>query len=121
GQDFEKPAQRPGSRLVRNDGRPGGTPGFTDVTEAAGIRIDGYAMGCCVGDYDNDGRPDLFVTGFGRNFLLHNHGDGTFRDVTKESGILQRPGAWGTGCAFVDVNLDGYLDLYVDNYVRYAP
>lgn len=121
GQDFEKPAQRPASRLFRNDG----PTGFTDVTEAAGIRVDGYAMGCCVGDYDNDGRPDLFVTGFGHNFLLHNQGgpEGapTFRDVTKESGILQRPGAWGTGCAFVDVNRDGYLDLYVANYVRYDP
>jgi hypothetical protein len=117
GDDFQKPRQTPGSRLYHNNGD--GT--FTDVTAKSGIVVDGYAMGCCVGDYDNDGYEDLFVTGYGRNWLFHNRGDGTFEDVTAKAGILRRPGAWGMGCAFVDVNRDGHLDLYVANYVRYNP
>lgn len=117
GDDFQKTHQAPGCRLYRNKGD--GT--FDDVTARAGIIIDGYAMGCCVGDYDNDGFEDLFVTGYGRNWLFHNRGDGTFEDVTEKAGILRRTGAWGMGCAFVDVNRDGKLDLYVANYVRYDP
>ena len=117
GDDFMKPRQTPGCRLYHNNG----DGSFTDVTAKAGIKIDGYAMGCCVGDYDNDGYDDLFVTGFGRNWLFHNRGDGTFEDVTEKAGILRRPGAWGMGCSFVDINRDGKLDLYVANYVRYDP
>ena len=116
GQDFRKTVQEPGSRIYRNKG-----PDFEDVTARSGIHIDGYAMGCCAGDYDNDGRTDLFVTGFGRNWLYRNIGDGRFSDVTKTAGILRRPGAWGMGCAFLDSNRDGQLDLYVANYVRYDP
>jgi hypothetical protein len=116
GQDFRKPAQEPGSKLFRNSaGR------FEDVTENSGVVVDGYAAGCCVGDFDNDGREDLFVTGFGRNWLFRNLGGGRFRDVTREAGILLRPCAWGIGCSFVDVNRDGRLDLFVGNYVRYDP
>jgi hypothetical protein len=117
GDDYLKPHQTPGCKLYHNNG----DGSFTDVTARSGIVIDGYAMGCCVGDYDNDGYDDLFVTGYGRNWLFHNRGDGTFEDVTARAGILHRPGAWGMGCAFVDVNRDGKLDLYVANYIRYDP
>ena len=116
GQDFQQSRQEPGSRLYRNLGFR-----FEDVTESSGLRIDGYAMGCCAGDYDNDGRIDLFVTGLGRNWLFHNEGSGRFKEVSESEGILRRPGAWGMGCAFLDVNGDGRLDLYVANYVRYDP
>lgn len=117
GQDFHQPVQTPGSRLYRNDG----TGRFNDVTSAAGIQIDGYAMGCCVGDFDNDGWDDLFVTGFRRNYLLRNRGGHRFEDVGAKAGVLPRRDAWGTGCAFTDVNRDGLLDLYVANYVKYDP
>jgi hypothetical protein len=117
GQDFHRPRQNPGSRLYRNMGQGG----FLDVTASARIAVDTYAMGCCVGDYDNDGWEDLFVTGYGRNLLLRNQGDGTFRETAEAAGIRRRGGAWGTGCAFVDVDRDGWLDLYVANYIRYDP
>jgi hypothetical protein len=116
GQDFRKPRQIPGSRLFRNAGGR-----FEDATAGSGLVIDSYASGCCVGDYDNDGRDDLFVSGFGRNWLFRNRGEGTFEDVTQRAGILRRPGGWGMGCAFVDLNRDGLLDLYVANYVRFEP
>jgi len=73
----------------------------------------------CVGDYDNDGNLDLFVTYYGRNVLYHNNGNGTFTDVTRESGLLQPEEHWNTGAAFVDYNRDGHLDLFVSNYVDY--
>lgn len=117
GQDFHLARQTPGCRLYRNTGRGR----FEDVTGSARIAIDGYAMGCCAGDYDNDGWEDLFVSGYARNFLLHNQGDGTFRDVAARAGIRPREGAWGTGCAFLDLDRDGWLDLYVANYIRYDP
>jgi enediyne biosynthesis protein E4 len=117
GQDYQKPSQEPGTRLYRNRG----DGSFEDVTEKAGIALAQYAMGCCAGDYDNDGWTDLFVSGFGRNTLLRNRGDGTFEDVSQKAGILPRRDAWGTGCSFVDVNRDGYVDLYVANYVVFDP
>jgi hypothetical protein len=117
GDDFLLPKQRSGSKLFRNRG----DGNFEDVTEASGIRIEGYAMGCCIGDYDNDGRDDLFVSGYGQNWLFHNEGQGKFREVTAAAGIPKRAGAWGMGCAFVDVNRDSKLDLYVANYVVYDP
>ncbi len=116
GQDFKQERQEPGSGLFRQTE----SGSFENVTAAAGLTIDTYAMGCCVGDYDNDGRSDLFVTGFGRNQLFHNLG-GRFEDVTTTAGILHRPGQWGTGCSFVDIDRDGKLDLYVANYVVYDP
>src|SRR6202048_1138856 len=90
---------------------------FTDVTEKAGLMRTGWGQGVCVGDYDNDGNLDLFVTYYGRNVLYHNNGDGTFNDVTRESGLLQTEDHWNTGAAFVDYNRDGHLDLFVSNYV----
>jgi enediyne biosynthesis protein E4 len=99
------------NRLYRNTGH--GT--FIDVTERAGVRGDVYGMGVAVGDYDNDGRPDLFVTGFGRNQLYHNEGNGTFKDVTAEAGV--GGSGWSTGAAFFDYDGDGRLDLFVVRYV----
>jgi hypothetical protein len=92
---------------------------FTDVTARAGLTRSGWAQGVCVGDYDNDGWDDLFVTYWGRNSLYHNNGDGTFTDVTEKAGLVQhgpRP-RWNNGCCFVDYDRDGHLDLFVANYV----
>jgi enediyne biosynthesis protein E4 len=98
-------------RLYRNNGD--GT--FTDVTEKAGLRGCCYGMGVAVGDYDNDGRPDLYVTAWGANTLYHNNGDGTFTDVTRKAGVAG--GGWSAGAAFSDVDQDGYLDLIVVRYL----
>ena len=103
----------PRNALYRNNGD--GT--FTDVTMEAGVADTGYGMGCAVGDYDNDGFPDLYVTNFGANVFFRNNGDGTFTNVTKgtDTGDIR----WGASCAFVDYDNDGFLDLYVTNYVKY--
>jgi hypothetical protein len=92
---------------------------FTDVTEAAGLIHSGWGQGVCVGDYDNDGHIDLFVTYYGKNVLYHNNGNGTFTDVTHQAGLLQSGDFWNTGCAFLDYDRDGHLDLFVANYVAY--
>jgi hypothetical protein len=92
---------------------------FEDVTEKAGIGHTGWGQGVCAGDVDNDGFVDLFITQWGHNVFLHNLGNGTFRDETKERG-LDRPGSrWSTGCAFIDYDRDGHLDLAVANYVDF--
>ena len=94
---------------------------FTDVTEKAGLRAVGWANGVCVGDYNNDGFDDIFCTYFGQNRLFRNNGDGTFTDVTKQAGLLESgPARWGAGCAFLDYNRDGLLDLFVSNYIRFS-
>jgi hypothetical protein len=91
---------------------------FTDVTEKAGVgNDDRYGMGVLVGDYDNDGFPDLYVTNYGRNTLYHNNGDGTFTDVTDRAGV--GCSRWSTGAAFIDYDKDGRLDLYVGVYLEY--
>jgi hypothetical protein len=91
---------------------------FTDVTEKAGLRGVGWANGVSVADYNNDGFDDIFCTYFGQNRLYRNNGDGTFTDMTKQAGLLQEgPPRWNTGCAFVDYDRDGHLDLFVSNYI----
>ena len=110
------PAQ--GDQLFRNrgDGR------FEEVTERTGIAAfpGGYGHGVAVGDYDNDGRPDLFVTRWGSYALYRNRGDGTFADVTTEAG-LGGDRDWPTSSAFADLDGDGDLDLYVCHYLRFDP
>ncbi len=111
-------------RLFRNDGNGG----FTDVTDAAGLAGTGYDMGVAVGDYDNDGHPDLFVAGLHHSTLYHNNGNGTFTDVTVKSGLdtsLNRPDPefgplWSITAVWVDVNNDGLLDLFVVNYMQWT-
>jgi enediyne biosynthesis protein E4 len=94
---------------------------FTDVTEKAGLKSAGWANGVCVADYNNDGFDDIFCTYFGQNRLYRNNGDGTFTDVTKAAGLLEPgPARWGAGCAFLDYNRDGHLDLFVSNYIRFS-
>jgi len=103
----------PTSHLFRNN--RDGT--FTDVTLKAGVAHSGWGQGVCVGDYDNDGWDDLFVTYFGKNVLYHNNGDGTFTDVSQKAGVAGKGTRWNTGCAFVDYDRDGHLDLFVANYI----
>jgi hypothetical protein len=92
---------------------------FTDVTEKAGLTHTGWGQGVCVGDYDNDGFEDLYVTYYGKNVLYHNNGNGSFSDVSEKAGVAGNGKNWGTGCAFVDYDRDGKLDLMVANYVDY--
>jgi hypothetical protein len=90
---------------------------FTDVTAKAGLLDAGWAQGVCVGDYNNDGFEDLFLTYYGQNRLYRNNGDGTFTDVTAKAGLLHPTTRYSTGCAFLDYNRDGLLDLFVSNYL----
>ncbi|MCZ6793808.1 MAG: CRTAC1 family protein [Planctomycetota bacterium] len=103
------------NRLYRNLG----DGSFADVTEEAGVGDTGYGAGLAVGDYDNDGRSDLYVTNLGPNVLYHNEGGGRFRDVTAEAGVAG--GGWSSSAAFLDYDGDGRLDLYVCRYVDYDP
>jgi hypothetical protein len=93
---------------------------FTDVTEKAGLRSLGWACGVSIGDYNNDGFDDIFCTNFGQNVLYRNNGDGTFTDVTKAAGLWSDQQRFGAGCTFLDYDRDGYLDLFVSNYVRFS-
>ncbi|MFZ0393329.1 MAG: CRTAC1 family protein [Terracidiphilus sp.] len=90
---------------------------FTDVTLKAGLARSGWGQACCVGDYNNDGWNDLFVTYYGQNALFRNNGNGTFAEVTKEAGLLQDRLRWNSGCTFLDYDRDGNLDLFVGNYI----
>jgi hypothetical protein len=105
--------QEPTARLYRNNRN--GT--FADVTKQAGLARTGWGQGVCIGDYDNDGYEDLFVSYFGRNALYHNNGDGTFSDVSEKAGVAGAKTRWGSGCAFLDYDKDGRLDLFVANYI----
>ena len=105
--------QEPTNHLYRNRGD--GT--FEDVTARAGLGASGWGQGACAGDYDNDGHDDLFVTYWGQNRLYHNDGDGTFDDVTARAGLTQSRTRWSTGCAFLDYDRDGRLDLFAANYI----
>ena len=106
--------QAPTNHLYRNN--HDGT--FTDVTAKAGLTATGWGQGVCVGDYDNDGWEDLYVTYYGKNRLYHNQ-NGVFTEVAEKSGVAGSGKAWGTGCAFVDYDRDGRLDLVVANYVDF--
>ena len=101
------------SLLYRNNG----DGKFTDVTDKAGVGFPGYAMGGAVGDFNNDGFPDMYVTCLGGNVLYQNNGDGTFTDATKKAGVAD--GRWSVGAAFGDYDADGFLDLVVINYVDF--
>src|SRR5436305_9647780 len=90
---------------------------FEDVTERAGLQGAGYGMGAAVGDYDNDGNEDLYVTAYGRNQLYHNNGEGTFTEVTDKAGVAG--GGWSTSAAWVDLDGDGLLDLVVLRYLKW--
>lgn len=92
---------------------------FKDVTEKAGIKPTGWGQGVCVGDVDNHGYPDLFITQWGQNVFYRNLGNGTFMDETKERGLLSPKPRWSTGCAFIDFNRDGFLDLVVVHYIDF--
>jgi enediyne biosynthesis protein E4 len=105
--------QEPTNHLYRNRGD--GT--FEDVTARAGLAASGWGQGVCAGDYDNDGYPDLYVTYYGQSRLYHNRGDSTFADVTASAGLTETRLRWGTGCAFLDFDHDGKLDLFVANYI----
>jgi len=92
---------------------------FTDVTKQAGLERAVWASGVCVGDYNNDGFDDLFVSCWGQNILYRNNGNGTFTDVTEEAGLLHSKPEWGAGCTFTDYNRDGFLDLFVSTYLNF--
>jgi len=113
-----KPDRPPTNALYRNN--RDGT--FTDVTARSGVGIPGYAMGCAVADYDNDGDEDIFITNYGAHRLLRNNGDGTFTDVTDQAGLAKAsfgPTCCGAGCAFLDYDRDGQVDLFVGNYLEF--
>jgi hypothetical protein len=92
---------------------------FTDITRQSGLEHTGWGQGVCVGDYDNDGWEDLYVTYYGKNVFYHNNGNGAFTEVSEKAGVAGSGKAWGTGCAFVDYDRDGHLDLMVANYVDF--
>jgi len=115
--DIYKPSTPLRSALYHNNGD--GT--FTDVTAKAGVAGEGhYGQGVAVGDFDNDGYPDLYVTGYGRAILYHNNGNGTFTDVTAKAGVADE-GNWSTSAGWFDYDKDGYLDLVVTNYIEWSP
>ncbi len=117
GGQFEREGAEPRHYLYRN---LGGLK-FADVTEEAGIQYTGWAQGACVGDVDDDGFEDLFIPHWGQNRLYRNDGVGKFRDETAQRGLTESSQRWGTGCAFLDFDRDGDLDLFVANYLRFDP
>jgi enediyne biosynthesis protein E4 len=116
---LQKSSPRYRNRLFHNNG----DGSFTDVTEKAGLAGTGYDTGVAIGDYDNDGYEDIFIGGVHRNTLYHNNGDGTFTDVTEKAGLAhldkEYGPLWSVGAAWVDVNNDGLLDLFVVNYLSW--
>jgi hypothetical protein len=113
GDRFDKNLPAPTPYLYRN---LGGLK-FEDVTAKAGLAHTGWGQGVCAGDFDNDGNTDLFVTQWGQNLLYRNRGDGTFQEEARARGLATPEGRWSTGCAFLDFNRDGFLDLVVVHYI----
>lgn len=113
----DKPAELPHNHLYRNLGN--GT--FEDVTKKAGVGDPWYSMGVTVGDYNNDGYPDLYVSNYGTNVLYKNNGNGTFTDVTSRAGVGGKETDFSTGAVWFDYDNDGFLDLYVGNYLNFDP
>jgi hypothetical protein len=107
--------QKPTNRLYRNN--RDGT--FADVTASSGLARTGWASAVCVGDYDNDGHDDLFITYWGQNALYRNNGNSTFSDVTRKAGLATTGTRWGSGCTLIDYDRDGDLDLFVANYLKF--
>jgi len=115
GKDFTPTGRRSRAALYRNNHN--GT--FTDITAGSGLDVEMYGMGVAIGDYDNDGRDDVYITALGGDHLFHNEGGGKFKDVTKDSGI--KNDSFGTSAAWLDYDRDGKLDLFVANYVQWSP
>jgi enediyne biosynthesis protein E4 len=117
GTDFPGHGDRHTTLALYHNNRDGT---FTDVTRQAGLDVEMYGLGVAIGDYDNDGYDDIFVTALGQNHLFHNNGNGTFTDVTRQAG-LWGPHEFSTSAAWVDYDRDGHLDLVVANYVQWSP
>jgi hypothetical protein len=115
GDTLERSKEHPSGHLYHNN--RDGT--FSDVTLRSGLTASGWGQGACVGDYDDDGFDDLYVTYYGSNRLYHNEHDGTFKEVAAAAGVAGSGAEWGSGCAFVDYDRDGKLDLMVANYVHF--
>lgn len=113
--DGYRKGKKPTNMLYRNNGNGA----FTDVTAESGLGRTGWAQAVCVGDYDNDGNDDLFITYWGRNVLYRNNGNGTFTDATARAKLGATGTRWGSGCAFLDYDRDGRLDLFVANYLKF--
>ena len=120
GTSWDASAPQTSPALYRNDTPPGGTWAFTDITPGSGLDVPLYAMGAAAGDFDADGRVDLFITCVGTNHLFQNLGNGRFTDVTAIAGVGGHT-QWSTAAAWFDLDHDGDLDLFVGNYVEWSP